>query len=82
MPMFRRASRSALPLSAVISLPSTITRPLVGVSSRFTQRTSVLLPAPERPMIPNISPLLYAERDVVQRVDGTLALAEGLGEML
>ena len=39
-----------------MSAPSTITLPAVGRSSRLTQRTSVLLPAPDRPMMPKISP--------------------------
>ena len=53
---FRRASRSSFSLRAVISFPSTITVPEVGRSSRFMHRTRVLLPAPERPIIPKISP--------------------------
>ena len=39
-----------------MSFPSTMTVPLVGRSSRFMHRTRVLLPAPERPMMPKISP--------------------------
>ena len=42
--------------SAVISWPSTTMRPAVGVSSMFTQRISVLLPAPLVPITPRISP--------------------------
>ena len=38
------------------TLPSTVTLPAVGRSKRFIQRTSVDFPAPENPMIPNISP--------------------------
>ena len=56
MPISRLAARSSLSESAVMSAPSTVTVPLVGRSSRFMQRTSVLLPAPERPMMPKISP--------------------------
>ena len=36
--------------------PLTVTEPAVGRSSRFMQRTRVDLPAPERPMMPKISP--------------------------
>ena len=52
MVTLRRASRSSFSDSFVMSFPSTITEPDVGRSSRFMHRTSVLLPAPERPMIP------------------------------
>ena len=49
MPMRRRtASRSTS--GSVTSTPSTKTLPLVGVSSRFTQRSSVDLPDPDGPM--------------------------------
>ncbi len=44
--------RSSLGERVVISCPSTRTVPSVGVSSRFMQRTRVLFPAPERPMMP------------------------------
>ena len=37
-------------------LPAMAMVPLVGSSSRFMHRTRVLLPAPERPIIPKISP--------------------------
>ena len=56
MVTFRRASRSSFSERDVISFPSTMTVPEVGRSSRFMHRTRVLLPAPERPMIPKISP--------------------------
>ena len=56
MPIFRRASRSSLGERAVISLPSTTTVPLVGRSSRLMHRTRVDLPAPEKPIMPKISP--------------------------
>ena len=39
-----------------MSAPSTTTVPAVGRSSRLMHLTSVLLPAPERPMMPKISP--------------------------
>ena len=56
MVMDCRALRSSLGERAVMSCPSTRTVPSVGFSSRFMQRTSVLFPAPERPMMPKISP--------------------------
>ena len=56
MPMLCRARLSSLVESLVISFPSTITEPDVGRSSRFMHRTRVDLPAPDRPMMPKISP--------------------------
>ena len=56
MLMSLRALRSSFTESLVMSLPSTTTEPEVGRSSRFMQRTRVDLPAPERPMMPKISP--------------------------
>ena len=56
MPMLRRAWRSSFSESFVSSFPSTITVPAVGFSSRLMHRTRVLLPAPDRPMTPKISP--------------------------
>ena len=56
--MLRRISSSSLRGRTVMSLPSIITWPEVGRSRRFMQRTRVLLPAPDRPMMPNISPSL------------------------
>ena len=51
-----RALRRSLSFSLVISWPFTITEPEVGRSSRFMHRTRVDLPAPDRPMMPKISP--------------------------
>ena len=56
MVIFRRWSRSSFSERAVMSFPSTKTAPEVGRSSRFMHRTRVDFPAPERPMIPKISP--------------------------
>ena len=56
MPMFRRAARSSFGFKRVRSAPATVTLPLSGRSSRFMHLTSVLFPAPERPIIPKISP--------------------------
>ena len=51
-----RAWRSWRAVRRVISRPFTMTEPEVGRSSRFMHRTRVDLPAPERPMMPKISP--------------------------
>ena len=56
MPIFFRVRSSSFRLMAVRSRPSTSTCPDVGLSSRFMHRTSVLFPAPDRPIIPKISP--------------------------
>ena len=56
MPMLRRSSRRSFSESCVSSFPFTVTVPAVGFSSRLIHRTRVLLPAPERPMTPKISP--------------------------
>ena len=57
MPIFLRAWRSCFGGRAVSSCPSRSTSPEVGRSSRLMQRTSVDLPAPEKPMMPKISPV-------------------------
>ena len=56
MPMSCRALSRSRRLSCVMSRPSMRTVPEVGRSRRLMQRTSVLLPAPLRPMMPKISP--------------------------
>ena len=56
MPIFLRAARRSLAESAVKSCPATKTLPELGRSKRLMHRTSVDLPAPEKPMIPKISP--------------------------
>ena len=43
-------------LSSVISVPSMLTRPLVGASKPPSKPISVDLPLPEGPMMPSISP--------------------------
>ncbi len=48
MPILRRAARSALVSRPVISWSDTRIVPLVGLTSPFRQRTSVLFPAPDR----------------------------------
>ena len=56
MPMPRRARISPAGSSAPISCPATDTVPLSGRSSMLTQRIKVLLPAPDRPITPNMPP--------------------------
>ena len=54
--MERRIRKSSFCGSFIRSFPSTITAPSVGRSRRLIQRTRVDFPAPDRPMIPKISP--------------------------
>ena len=54
--IFCRAARRPAASSVCRSWPATTTRPLSGRSSRLITRNSVLLPAPDAPMIPNTSP--------------------------
>src|SRR4028119_1978134 len=54
--MRARARRSPASFRAVTSAPFTTTRPLVGVTSRLTQRISVDLPAPDSPTTTTNSP--------------------------
>ena len=50
--MFRRAARSWTGVMVSSRWPSTMISPFVGRSSRLMQRTSVLLPAPDIPIMP------------------------------
>ena len=56
MEMERRVLRSSFFESVVRSTPLKSTLPPVGLSSRFRHRTKVDLPAPDRPIMPKISP--------------------------
>ena len=56
IPMDFRACRSCFSFNRVRSWPSTRTVPAVGRSSRFIHRTRADFPAPDRPMMPKISP--------------------------
>ena len=56
MPMLRRAMLSSFSLSSRTSCPFIIMLPSSGSSSRLRHLTNVLLPAPERPITPNMSP--------------------------
>ena len=78
---FFRACRSAFGGRLVISCPATVTLPLVGRSRRLIHRTSVDFPAPENPMIPNISPLVNGQRHIAYRVNGFLSGAKGFGNL-
>ena len=72
MPIFLRAARRSLAESAVKSCPATKTLPELGRSKRLMHRTSVDLPAPEKPMIPKISPEPM-ESDTSRTVAGNVA---------
>ncbi len=52
VPIWRRTERNSLPCSEVQSVPATRMVPLVTSSRWFRQRSSVVLPAPERPKMP------------------------------
>ena len=52
MVISRRACRSWEGVMVSKRCPLTTTSPSVGRSSKFMQRTSVLLPAPDIPMMP------------------------------
>ena len=56
MPIFDLTFLSSLLFSKDKSEPSTKTLPVDGDSNLFTMRKSVDFPAPERPIIPKISP--------------------------
>src|SRR5690606_34596839 len=52
----RRRARSSAPRARVTSLPATVIRPEVGVSSRTTIRPVVVLPQPDSPTRPSVRP--------------------------
>ena len=56
IPIFFLAFLSSPALRSVKFLPSTNTFPVSGLSKRFIHLTSVDFPAPEKPIMPNISP--------------------------
>ncbi len=56
MPIPRRNCRSRLPDRPVTSVPFTVSLPEVILCMRLTARSSVDLPAPERPMMATNSP--------------------------
>ena len=56
MPMPRRKRRRLLPDSVLTSVPFTVSVPAVIWCIRFTDRSSVDLPAPERPIMATNSP--------------------------
>ena len=75
MPMRRRIALMSVAGSAR-STPSTVTVPLVGVSSRLQQRSSVLLPEPEGPMMKTVSLRLNRKVDPFQDLVGAETLAQ------
>ena len=64
-------------LGSVISAPSKVMVPAVGVSSRFRQRRKVDLPEPEGPMMTTFSPSSMCSVNVVQHQ----MVAKGFGQM-
>ncbi len=56
MPMPRRNRRSSFPRRAETSTPSTVSWPPVMLCIRFTARSRVDFPAPDRPMMATNSP--------------------------
>ncbi len=56
MPICLLALTNWLAFKLIKLCPSTITSPDVGFSNRFTQRMSVLFPAPEEPITPKTFP--------------------------
>ena len=58
IPIFNLVFLNCFRLNFVISDPSMITSPFVGLCNKLITRTRVLFPAPLGPTIPKISPLL------------------------
>ncbi len=65
----RRRRKSPAPLAAR-SRPSKATEPLVGCSRPTSIRPSVVLPQPDSPTMPNVSPAPHAQRDAGDGVHG------------
>ena len=74
MPMRRRSATSASSSSVATSVPSTSTRPLLGRSSALMVRSSVDLPAPLRPMMPNTSARATSKLSACSACTGSPAL--------
>ncbi len=55
MPIWRRTASISV-LASVITVPSKVMEPEVGVSSRLSERRKVDLPEPEGPMMTTFSP--------------------------
>ena len=65
----RRYGRSAAPLSVVMSWPSKRIVPAVGSMSRSSSRPTVVLPQPDSPTSPRVSPRADVEADAIDRLD-------------
>lgn len=72
MPIFLRSCINSFLLSFVKLILSRMTSPDVGFSRRFKQRINVLLPAPEWPMMPKISPASIVSEMLLSAVTGPL----------
>ena len=57
-------------------LPSTRITPVSGVSKKFRQRSNVVLPEPEEPMMASASPFFQVERDVLQHMGTAKVFAD------
>ena len=77
-----RSCRSSFGVSDARSLPSMTTLPDVGCSRKLMQRTSVDLPAPDMPMMPENIALLDLQVDVLQSVHRLGFALEGFGQMI
>ena len=63
-----------------MSRPSNTIWPAVGSSSRVSRRPVVVLPQPDSPTRPSVSPLRHAKVDAVDGLDrADLALRAGRG---
>ena len=71
MPMPQRVSRKRAPVCPTMDAPSITISPDVGFCRRLMVRTSVDLPAPLDPMMPNTSP-----SRMVRLTSSTAAVAE------
>ena len=81
----RRTSRICLRLRSVMSRPLKMILPLVGSVSLISVRASVVLPQPDSPTSPSVSPGLDREVDAVDGVDladGPLEDAGRIGKYL
>ena len=78
MPMLRRTSRKPAGESFIDPARPPAPRRASGRSSRFIHRTSVDFPAPDNPMMPNISPSCTGQVDVIQCCQCPVLRVEGL----
>ena len=80
--MARSASCERLPAVDSSSLPSKVTVPESAAMRPVTHLASVVLPLPDSPTRPKVSPLAQAERDVGDGGELLAAVLEGASTML